>query len=87
MIIQAKIPSLKCNQCGSSVILVKHKTQKLEYNFSAITINTYRCSNKSCQESIDKKTEGRIKLQKEQEIAKKKRLKSIIKTNKKKLKS
>lgn len=39
-----------------------------------MTQNTYRCSNKTCQDEIDKRTTKRIELRNEQELARQKRL-------------
>ncbi len=71
--------STACSQCGSRLILVK-KTHTKD-NFSKITITSYRCSNKSCQDTIDKKTIARIKLVDQQNLARANRLKSNIKLN------
>lgn len=59
----------KCNQCGSDLIVVESKTQKKETSFSSTTVITYRCSNKACQDEIDKRTAKRIALKNEQEQA------------------
>lgn len=65
---------LRCNQCDSKLIVVKKKTEKIEGNRSPVTFVTYRCSDKTCQEDIDKKTDKRLKLQEEQEQAKQNRI-------------
>ncbi|MDO8498385.1 MAG: hypothetical protein Q7S44_01220 [bacterium] len=63
-----------CNQCGSKLILLETKVQKLEKSFSAMTTTIFRCSNKICQDEIDKRTAKRIELRNEQEIARQNRL-------------
>lgn len=67
----------KCSQCGSELILQKTIVHQSERSFSATTITTYRCSNQSCQDEIDKKTTARLALKKEQELARQKRLEKI----------
>lgn len=69
-------PSLnpKCNQCGADLVLQKTTTQKSEHRFASMTQNSYRCSNKSCQDEIDKKLIKRLELKQEQELARQKRL-------------
>lgn len=71
-----------CSQCGSKLIQIG-KTETKD-NFSKITITTYKCSNKSCQDTIDKRTTARIKLQDEQNVARANRLKSNIRLNRRK---
>lgn len=66
--------SLKCNQCGCDLVLQKTTTLKSERSFAPMTQNTYRCSNKTCQDEIDKRTSKRIELRNEQELARQKRL-------------
>ncbi len=73
-----KSPVLKCSQCGSELILVSSKTQKIDTYSSLITTKVYKCSNQECQKDIDKKTSSRIKLQKQQNEAKESRLKAKI---------
>lgn len=65
---------LKCNQCGCDLILKKTKTQKTDSTFSNTTVSTYVCSNKVCQDEIDKRTAKRIELRNEQELARQRRL-------------
>ncbi len=65
----------KCNQCDSDLILVKESIEILPDFLTPITTTTYRCSDKSCQKSIDKKTSERIQLQLEQDTAKRDRIK------------
>jgi hypothetical protein len=48
-------------------------------------MTTYRCPDKECQKAIDKRTKARIKLQKEQDKAKKDRVKTKMRLNKKKI--
>lgn len=64
----------KCRICGSELIFVKKVTEQIENYKSEVTTTVYRCSNKECQDDIDKKTELRQKTQKEQEAAKLRRL-------------
>lgn len=45
----------------------------MENSFSPVTTTIYRCSNRACQEEIDKKTAERKKRVEEQELAKQKR--------------
>ena len=66
--------SRKCNQCGEDLVLQKTTTLKSERSFAPMTQNTYRCSNKTCQDEIDKRTSKRIELKNEQEMARQKRL-------------
>lgn len=70
-------PIRKCNQCGSDLILKETKTEKSEKSFASTTVTTYLCSNKSCQEEIDKRTAKRIALKAEQDLARQKRLEKI----------
>ncbi len=67
--------------------LIETKTAKIENYASLITTKTYKCLNKECQGNIDKKTVGRIKLQKQQDLAKKSRAKAKkgMRLNKKKI--
>jgi len=67
-------PKRTCNQCGCDLILKKTRTEKTERSFASITVNTYICSNKECQDEIDKKTAKRIELRNEQELARQRRL-------------
>jgi len=53
--------------------------------FSKIVTTIYRCPDKECQKEIDKKTKARIKLQREQDSAKKARVKSKMRLNKRKI--
>ncbi len=59
----------KCQQCGSPLILVNRVTETLEGSKFPQTTTVYRCSNKECQEEIDKQTTKRLKLLKEKEVA------------------
>lgn len=63
-----------CNQCGSDLVLQKTTTLKSERSFAPMTQNSYRCSNKICQDEIDKKTAKRIELKNDQEKARQERL-------------
>lgn len=86
--ISTKISFLpKCNQCGGKLVLVEEKTVKIENYASLVTTKTYKCLNEKCQVEIDKKTVGRIKLQKQQDEAKKSRIKAKkgMRLNKKKI--
>lgn len=67
--------------------MVEEKTVKLENYSSLITTKNYKCLNEECQTDIDKKTKGRIKLQKQQEEAKESRIKAKkgMRLNKKKI--
>lgn len=42
-----------------------------------MTVTSYLCSNKECQDEIDKKTAQRIKLRNEQEQARQRRLEKM----------
>ena len=53
--------SLSCSQCNSELILTDTTTEKREGERTEITIMTYKCSSKTCQDSIDKATAERIK--------------------------
>lgn len=45
---------IKCNQCGSKLIVVKKKQEKSSItNFSKIVITTYKCSKPSCPSHND----------------------------------
>ena len=59
-----------CNQCGSKLIRVTKKTQKIEGQKFPITVITYKCSNKECQKKIDKERQERIRKE-EERMAKK----------------
>ena len=73
----------KCSQCGKKLIFVgKSETKD---TFSKVTTTIYKCSDKSCQADIDKRTRARVKLQKEQDFAKKARAKSKMRLNKRKI--
>ena len=80
ILINPKKSALACNQCGSKLIII-NKTETKD-NFSKITITSYKCSNKSCQDTIDRKTTARIKLQDKQNLDRANRLKSNIRLNK-----
>lgn len=73
----------QCSQCGSKLILVG-KTETKD-TFSKVVTTIYKCSDESCQLGIDKRTKARIKLQKEQDSAKEKRLKTKMRLNKRKI--
>ena len=79
--------SPKCNHCGGKLVLTDEKTVKIENYASLITTKTYKCLNAECQVDIDKKTVGRIKLQKQQDLAKESRVKAKkgMRLNKKKI--
>jgi len=68
----------KCNQCGSPLVLVGKKTEKID-NYSPVVVTIYKCTNKDCQDDIDKKTRARIKDTADQKSAKENRLKTKIK--------
>lgn len=82
ILIKPNKSTFPCSQCGSKLILIG-KTETKD-NFSKITITTYKCSNKTCQDGITKRTTARIKLQDEQNTARANRLKTNIKLKKKK---
>ncbi|MBI2613363.1 MAG: hypothetical protein HYW62_01160 [Candidatus Levybacteria bacterium] len=73
----------QCSQCGRKLIFVG-KTETKD-SFSKIITTIYRCPDKECQAGIDKRTKARIKLQKEQDSAKKARIKTKMRLNKKKI--
>lgn len=66
--------TLKCNQCGADLIVKKTTTSKNERSFSSMTVTVYLCSNKECQEEIDKRTAKRLELKNEQDLARQRRL-------------
>ena len=73
----------RCSQCGKKLIFVgKSETKD---TFSKVVTTIYRCPDKVCQAGIDKRTKARIKLQKEQDSAKKARIKTKMRLNKKKI--
>lgn len=72
-----KLSQNKCNQCGSFLYVVGKKIEKID-NYSPITVTLYKCSNKKCQDDIDKKTLVRIKDTNDQREAKESRMKSKI---------
>lgn len=71
-----------CNQCGSPLVVVGKKTEKID-NYSPTIVTLYKCTNKDCQKDIDKKTLARIKDSNDQKLAKENRLKAKTKSNKK----
>ncbi len=72
-----------CSQCGRRLIFVgKSETKD---TFSKVVTTIYRCPDDACQGGIDKRTKARIKLQKEQDFAKKARIKSKMRLNKRKI--
>ena len=73
----------QCSQCGKKLIFVG-KTETKD-TFSKVVTTIYRCPDKECQKGIDKRTKARIKLQKEQDSAKKARVKTKMRLNKKKI--
>lgn len=76
-----KLSQNKCNQCGSPLYIVGKKIEKID-NYSPITVTIYKCSNKDCQEDIDKKTLARIKDTSDQKEAKENRMKQKLKAMK-----
>lgn len=76
----------KCNQCGSALFLLEKRVEQIDH-YSPVTVKIYRCSNKDCQDDIDKKTLARKKDFSDQKEAKEKRLKSKsqLRLNKKKI--
>lgn len=73
-----------CNQCGSPLIFVEKRTEQID-NYSPVTVNIFKCSNKDCQDDIDKKTLARIKDTSDQKTAKENRVKAKMKIHKKKI--
>ncbi len=69
------LPTPKCNQCGSDLVLVKKKTAQIGNSFSPMTTTTYRCSDKACQDEIDRMVSKRLQLREERELARQNRLK------------
>lgn len=74
--------TLKCNQCGSELVLQETGVRQTGNSFSSTTVTKYRCSNQVCQDEIDKNTAKRIELKIEQDKAKQRRLANM--TNKSK---
>lgn len=72
-----------CFHCGSKLILISEVTEKAEGSTFPRTISKYRCSNKECQDEIDRQTAKRMKLKKEKEEMDKKRAKAKLKKTKK----
>jgi hypothetical protein len=56
-----------CYQCGSKLLFISKKTEKLPNSFSSTVVTIYRCSNIECQEEKDKQEVIRQKAQKEKE--------------------
>lgn len=77
-----KSPTRKCCHCGSKLILISKKTIQLEGSRFSQTVCEYRCSNIVCQDERDRETEKRIKLQKDKEMADKKRKEDKANTKK-----
>ena len=72
-----------CSQCGKRLIFVG-KTETKD-TFSKVVTTIYRCPDKTCQQGIDKRTKARIKLQKDQDSARKARVKTKMRLNKRKI--
>jgi hypothetical protein len=72
-----------CSQCSRKLIFVG-KTETKD-TFSKVVVTIYRCPDEECQKAIDKRTKARIKLQKEQDSAKKARVKTKMRLNKRKI--
>jgi hypothetical protein len=72
-----------CSQCSRKLIFVGRTETK--DTFSKIVTTIYRCPDEECQKGIDKRTRARIKLQKEQDSAKKARVKTKMRLNKKRI--
>lgn len=68
-----------CLHCGSKLILVSKKTDKIEGSSFPHTILKYRCPDKECQDEIDRQTAKRQKIQEEKEQIEKKRAEMKIK--------
>jgi hypothetical protein len=54
-----------CFQCGSKLILISKKTQRIEGARFSQTVCEYRCTNIKCQDEKDREKKKRIKLLKE----------------------
>lgn len=63
----------KCFHCGSPLILISKKKETAEGSTFPRIVLKYRCSNKECQDEIDRQTAKRLSLQKEKEATLKKR--------------
>ena len=67
-----------CNHCGSDLIFVRETIEDRDLP-SPVTTLIYHCSNKPCQENINKKTRLQAQHYKQQEKAKKERYKNRTK--------
>jgi hypothetical protein len=65
-----------CFACGSKLILISKKTQRIEGARFTQTVCEYRCTNKQCQDEKDKEKKKRLKLLKEKAKADKERNKN-----------
>lgn len=65
---------LKCNDCGSDLVIVEETTMTLGNNLYPITKTIYRCTNKECQDDSDQKNAKRAEVRHDQEMARQKRL-------------
>lgn len=76
----------KCFRCGSTLILINTVTETVEGCRFPQTTNTYKCTNKECQDQKDVEEEKRLKTLKERkdiEIEKAKNRKKQIRIRKK----
>jgi hypothetical protein len=69
--------SLKCHECGSYLLLVGQEIETGVGQYSPVTTSIYNCSNPECQADFEKKTAQRMKIHKEQEVAKQKRIEKM----------
>ncbi len=74
---KTKYPQLtkrKCHKCGSFLILVSVTVEKVPMQHNPVTTSTYKCSDKSCQDSSEKEMARFIKRREDQEAAKEERI-------------
>jgi hypothetical protein len=67
-----------CFQCGSKLLLISKKTQRIEGARFSQTVCEYRCTNTKCQDEKDKEKKKRLKLLREKAKADKERNKNKI---------
>jgi hypothetical protein len=70
---QTASPTPKCSQCGSQLVLLNKVTEKKDGAFYPQATSTYRCTNDTCQEQIDKETAKRVKMRDDKRIENEKR--------------
>lgn len=66
-----------CSECGSNLLLVEEKTEIVEDQLSPVTTSIFQCSDNKCKKEFDMRTALRMKLIKEQETARVKRIENI----------